>query len=206
MFPFNGSVRLSTVDIRAGPFSVGGRPGHWGVLGSIPDPQPLSARSTPSCDKYRCPQTWLVSPGAELPGWGHWVVPRSLTLLSEALHVWVKQQLTPGAAAYCGTWHMPALHLSAHLMSTPNPHCLQKGGLWPQPPSKWQERMLLVAPSGLRLPSAGAVSAGWPAPGGRVSPWLKGLRGVLGALFPPLDITSFPSLWFPWRTENCSLG
>lgn len=44
---------LGTADVRAVPLSVGGCPGHCGVLSS-----PLDAKSTPSHDHHRCPQTW----------------------------------------------------------------------------------------------------------------------------------------------------
>ena len=47
--------RLST--LVAGSFFVWGHPGHCGMLSSTPGPHPLNARSTPSHDDHRYPQT-----------------------------------------------------------------------------------------------------------------------------------------------------
>lgn len=60
--PFQRGVTVGFLGV--GAFSVQGPPRQhpWppptGVWSSTPDPNPLDARSTPSRDNHRCPQTW----------------------------------------------------------------------------------------------------------------------------------------------------
>lgn len=90
LLPSMNCASLGTADFGAGTFSVGGCPGHRGVLSSIPGSCPRNARSCPGRDNYRCPQTLPSVPWGQNHPW----------LRLTALQNWLLAHLPASRTAY----------------------------------------------------------------------------------------------------------